>query len=377
MSFDLNSYKKIVEDILRDYPSIRLAETKDEEQVHRVLESVSMKLQDGLELLYSRRPDLIASYQESLMRPIIFTDQKAESATATISQMDYFSHGNSVPGFYSSDLRMSEKTPLAVKKDFGTLYAKLVASIPASAIFATAVLKENLRAMKLFSKLSQNIHYNPYFEIVTRSLVILPFAKLKIDKGFPYKIAQAQEYEKDLQLFLQRKITEANFSHDILSARSRLKKENEFVILNDKGQIEAYFSLYQTTHRKILIKAKSKRIRLLLFVIKTLSGNDLKVKIPWTYINNLIVDGALEKRQDLLTQILSFIIKSKKVKSGELLSFTHLLNEDSSHFSQEGKGQKNFLGLPQISTETVFFKVESQQQACLVDRAVIVDPTLL
>ncbi len=364
MNLEVTSYLDKVKELLKNVTSIRLAEAHDEESVHQILESVSMKLQDGLELVLSRRPSLSSSYDEVLMKPIIFVDQQAKSATATISETAFYRFGKRALGFYSSDLRMSENTPLSVKKEFATFYPELVASAPSTSLFLTTVLKDNLRAMKLFSKLSKNLHYNPYIELLTRTLVILPTAKTTVPK---IMISKASQHTKELENYLENKMKEAEFSPDLPNLRKRHDPGLEFILMGENKKIVGYFSLYRPKSKNLIAKVGNRRIKLLLFLIKFLTRNDLTKKVPWSYLNHLILDDPKH-----LKDVLSHLFRLKILKAGELLSFTHLKNQVF-----EGDHDKWFMGLPQIETESIVFKVETKENPHSLLTHALMDPTIL
>jgi hypothetical protein len=357
MSYTNQSLENNIVEIFDKYPIYKLAEKSDEESIHEILESVSMKLSSEIELCYSRRQDLWNSFEESLQSPLIFMDREKKCSMGVLSETKLYLKNKLITAYYASDLRIARSAPIEVRRQFKNCYLDIISQV--KDFCYTSILKQNVRALRTLTSKRSPFFYNELCEYVTRTIAILPgpnFSPLNIAPVTDQNVHLYKSYvEENKNKFL---FSHQNIHHDHFLIQSK----------NDKS-ILGCFSLYRPKNRTLLVKTTSTWIKSVLSVIKFLLKKEDGHKLPWVYMTHLQLQEGLDHEA-----ILSNIIKSSRkdglIKVGELLLILH--------GTRKSQKQTKFLaGCPQFMEKAILYQVETKEKDRLIKGPILLDPTQL
>lgn len=371
------SYQNEIEKIISDYPNFKVVEKADESIAHEILESQGMQLLENLRLSYSRRPDLWKSFEDSNQRALIFFEHVQKTAIGAVSEGDCYYLKKPTTSYYTSDLRLSPKTSMRVRRDFREFYQKFINILPTDSICTTAILKDNIKAMNAFTRGSSTMFYNEMFEYLIRTIVILPGIFFNLRRKIKdYEVVQLEnqpECEAELNRFIHDFENKADFSNNILKSRELKKsKEDEFIILKD-NKIEGYFSLLRPISRSIFVQTTSVWMRMMLKLLSLFSRSDLSEKLPWVYITSMVFSDELKSKSNLLSLIIMELRHSRRLKTGELLLMIH---PKTGEYAKE-KDSGFILKCPQVISTGVIFRVEPEKHDRSLKGQVHIDPSEL
>lgn len=371
MKYTNQSYQNKIAEIVALYPQFKIVDKSDESIAHEILEGQGMQLLKNLQLTYSRRPDLWKSFSDSNQKALVFYEKDMHTTIAAFSESEAFYNKTKILNYYSSDLRMTPKATMRIRKDFREVYLKLISELPESSMCTTAILKDNLKAMNAFTRGSTSLFYNVMFEYIIRTFVVLP--TIYFNKKISLKDYQTVQLTSDkineLNLFLSSQQNNADFSNDLVASRANKSQAQEFIILKDK-KIEGYFALHRPQSRSIFVKTTSVWIKILLKILSVFSPTDLSVKLPWVYLTSLVVSDELKGQKKLISYVIQQLMDFKSLKIGELL----LMLQPKTHES-EAVGNKALLKCPQIINTGVFFRVESKKEDRQLKGFIHIDPS--
>jgi hypothetical protein len=375
MKYTDQSFQNKIENIVALYPQFKIVEKSDEETAHQILESQGMQLLKDLRLTYSRRPNLWKSFSDSNQAALVFYEKDLKSTIAAFSEGEAFYNQRKITNYYSSDLRMTPKATIKIRKDFREVYQQFIAELPVDAICTTAILKDNIKAMNAFTRGATTLFYNVMFEYFIRTIVVLPtiyFNKKSKLHGYSVtKITESSETVSGLKNFLESYQTKAQFSNDLVKSRLNKAGADEFIILKDE-KIVGYFSLFRPTSRSIYVQTSSVWIKALLKLLSLFSNSDLTKKLPWVYLTSLVLSDELKKEANLITYVIQQLLKFKALKSGELLLLIHPKDQN---FGSESIDSRFLLKCPQVINTGVMFRVESKKEDRSVNGSVHIDPS--
>jgi hypothetical protein len=375
MKYTDQSFQNKIEAIVAFYPQFKIVENADEEIAHQILESQGMQLLQNVRLTYSRRPGLWKSFSDSNQRALVFYEREMHTTIAAFSEGAVYYNQTRITNYYSSDLRMTPKATIKIRKDFREVYQKFICELPTDAICTTAILKDNLKAMNAFTRGSTTLFYNAMFEYFIRTLVVLP--SIFLNKVTAIKELKTVSLEKfperlpELKSFLKNFQEKADFSNDLISAREIKSNAAEFIITKD-NIIVGYFALHRPTSRSIYVQTSSVWVKSLLKVMSLFSRSDLTKKLPWVYLTSLVLSDDLKKESTLISYVIHQLIKSKALKIGELLLLIHPKNLP---YANESISKKFFMMCPQIINTGVIFRVESKKEDRSVNGSIHIDPS--
>ena len=371
MKYTNQSYQNKITEIVSNYPQFKIVEKSDEHNAHTILEGQGMQLMKNMQLTYSRRPDLWKSFSDSNQKALIFYEKDLNTTIAAFSESESFYRRSKILNYYSSDLRMTPKATMKIRKDFREVYLRMISELPENSICSTAILKDNLKAMNAFTRGSTSLFYNVLFEYIIRTVVILP--TIYFNKRIQLKDYQSVELTSDraeeLKTFLENKQSKADFSNDLIASRANKQNASEFIILKD-NKIQGYFALHRPTSRSIYVKTTSKWIKFLLKLLSIFSATDLSIKLPWVYLTALVLNEELYREEKLISYVIQQLFYSKSLKSGELLLMLHPKNHEA-----EGAQNKSLLKCPQVINTGVFFRVESKKEDRQLKGFIHIDPS--
>lgn len=380
MTYASQSLQNDLDQLVIEYPQFKYADKDDEALIHNLLESSGMKLAENVELCYSRRPDLWASYEESRQKPYIFceapttdSDNTCKYFYAVISESTHYFNGKEIQSYYTSDLRIDRKASREVIRDYRHFYGKLARRFPSDVLCFTAVMDENIRALKSLRSQKNPFYYNPMVPYLAQTVVILPTIGLNSKKRMSdYEIGPIED-ENALNEFLKQKMRESEFSYDIIEARKKIATDDQFIIVRD-GKIEGFFAMYRPKKRSILVKAETRWMKLLIFLVKLLSGEDLSKKVPWVYMACFVASPQLKQEKQLLACIIQHARKKKKLNLGDL--FLCVAPKTGEPFL-DITSQNFLLKCPQILKHSTIYRVESEQRDALISGEVYLNPVEL
>ncbi len=375
MKYINQSFQNKIEEIVGLYPHFKVVEKSDEHIAHEILESQGMQLLENLRLTYSRKPDLWKSFSDSNQRALVFYEKDLHTTIAAFSEGEIYYNQKRTENYYSSDLRLTPKATMRIRKDFREVYQKFIAALPEDSICTTAILKDNLKAMNAFTRGSVGLFYNQMFEYFIRTIVILPTIVFNKSPGIKgHKIVLLKDHAEkldELKLFLKNYQESAVFSNDLIRSREVKTEAREFLILKD-DVISGYFSLLRPTSRSIYVQTTSIWIKILLKIMSIFSRTDLSVKLPWVYLTSIVLSQELKDRPNILSNIILSLRRFKALKTGELLL---LLHPKSENFGKESLESSFMLKCPQIVNTGVIFRVETAKHDRSLHGSIHLDPS--
>lgn len=302
-----HSFQSHMDEILKVYPQFYQMSKADDEMAFGILESEQMKLGDKTEIIYSRRPDLKGSFEESMQNPLMVLGEE-QSFFGVLSEMQAYHQGKSYEHFYTSDLRIAQNAVKSVKFGFRPYYKDMIKLMDRKCF--TVVLKENIRALKALTTGKSGINYSPYIPYYTTSIPVTTGlkiqAKINLDKS--YNLKKTDEFPIDLFTSLTSDLDYCHKEH---------KDGDNFLIKKD-NEVIGLISLYRPKKRSLKIKTFSKGLNLMMKSIKAFTGFDYNEKIPWVYCTQFLVKTGLDKNS-VLTEVIKLLTKNKSVLAGELL----------------------------------------------------------
>lgn len=375
MKYTDQSFQNKIENIVALYPQFKIVDLVDEETAHQILESQGMQLLKDVRLTYSRRPNLWKSFSDSNQSALVFYEKEMNTTIAAFSEGEVFYNQKKITNYYSSDLRMTPKATIKIRKDFREVYQQFIAELPDQAICTTAILKDNIKAMNAFTRGATTLFYNVMFEYFIRTIVVLPsiyFNKKSKLAGFTIsELSKTPEKIEELKNFLSDYELNAMFSNDLLKSRENKTDAKEFIILKNE-KIVGYFSLYRPSSRSIYIQTSSVWIKALLKILSLFSQSDLSKKLPWVYLTTLALSDDLKKESTLISHVIQQLINFKALKTGELLLLIHPKDQP---FGSELIKSKFLLKCPQVINTGVMFRVESKKEDRSVNGSIHIDPS--
>lgn len=377
MKYTNQSFQNDIQAIIDEYPNYKVVDRSDEEIAHQILESQGMQLLHNLSLSYSRRPDLWKSFSDSNQKALVFFERESHCAIAALSESEIYYNQKKITTYYSSDLRLTPKASMRVRKEFREVYQKFILAIPPEAVCTTAILKDNIRAMNTFTKGTNSLFYNEVFEYLIRTIVVMPtifFNKKPALAG--YKVLQLSQHpnrEEELIHFIGSFQKTADFSNDILSSRARKETRDEFII-EKEGKIAGYFSLVRPVSRSIYVKTTSVWIKTLLKMLSIFSRSNLTEKLPWVYLTSLVLSEDLQKEPHVISRVIMELRRFNRLKTGELLLLTH---PKTGAYTHEKENSAFILKCPQILNTGVIFQVETHKADRKLNGAIHVDASEL
>ncbi len=339
-----------VAESIKDETYFHTAVEKDFEHLHNLLESETMELGGFANLRYSRRPDLVSSYFESLQNPGIITD-KANHFYGAINQIEILQYGKATLQYYSSDLRFSKSVELRVKASFRKMYFKVIAGLDRDCF--TAVLKDNAAALKALTGKNSNFFYHKLHEYSSHTILILPsLSFIKSNKDFDIVAGRDISFEQS-QLKL------SSFSHGTSST-------DDYFLIKNKGNTIGSFSVTRPKCRKLLIQPKSRRARIWSKLANKMFGHDYEEKVPWVYMTSFYLEGSFSKGEALIAA-LKYLYREELICAGELLLYCS---------SQDGESFPK-LPTPVFQTDGILFKVSLEDSFEALKGPVYLNPICL
>jgi len=328
-----------------------VAQEKEYSSLHNLLESEVMQLGDLANLRYTRRPDLLASYFESLQLPGIITDSQNQFIAA-INKTKIIRDGIFQDVYYASDLRISKDASLRIKARFRKSYQALIQELNGEVY--TAVLKENQAAIKAFSSKKHQLFYHPVYEYVSRSILVLPTLRMLKSRYQHIKIKQGRD-----EVYEARKQKTCSFCH--------LTGEwDSYFQLKIEGKTIGAFTIARPKNRSLLVEPKRRSTNWWLKLAKFFFNFDYSEKLPWVYLTSLYIDPDFDK-SEMMKLIIKYLYQQKIINSGELLLLCH------------GQTEQITLRLPtpQVVTNGILFLVSTQEQFSSLDGEVHINPICL
>jgi|GEM_PF-4332360 len=326
----INHSSKIAGYLSKDC-GFHIATEKEYESLHNVIEEEMMELKKGVEIKYTRRPDLVESFLESQQIPALITDHKNQFL-AVINQMTIGHYGEPKNIYYNSDLRVSKKAGIRVRINFRKTYADLIKKIDAECF--TVVLKDNQKAINALTKNKSDLFYHPVHEYTSRTILTLPSFSLISSKLKGVSIVQG----RDLAQENERRKSSA-FSHDTAD-------HDQYFLIKRGDKTLGSFSLARPVSRSLKVEVKSKYLRLCLKLANKIFSHNYEEKLPWVYMTSFYLDDETDKAE-CLKVIMKYLYKHKKLLAGEIFLFCH--------------SAENFLDLnikaPEISTNGILYRV--------------------
>lgn len=308
-----HSFYDQMEQILEHFSELEFYEQKKETQAFEILETQKMALGDGLDIIYSRRPNLIESFEESKQKPLIVMS-KENSFIGVLSEVNFLYFGKNISAFYTSDLRMKSSASKKMKISFRPFYKEMIKNI--SRPCYSAVLKDNEKAINSLTKGKSGIYYHPLIDYVNLSIPILPTIKLMPISSKNLKLKYVSELPST---FLKTVLCHIDFSHDI-----HLGDVN-FVVEKDQ-KIIGFFSITRPKRRSLKVKTSKRYLNLLMKTLKGIFNVDYSEKIPWVYMTNKVIKADINENQ-LLKFVLKKLLMDKKLQSAELFLCTSTQKE--------------------------------------------------
>lgn len=321
LSQKLTNHTSDISDYLKEDPDFHLAEDREFEQLHRILEEEGMELKNFVDLKYSRRPSLVDSYLESMQIPAIVTDKK-NHFLGVMSEMPIESFGKEEKVYYTSDLRVSKKAGIRTRMNFRKMYVNVLRQINADCF--TVVLKDNQKAINALTKNKNDLHYSSVYEYKSRSILVLPSLKLASVKTAGLEVENGRSVE-----FENSKKKNSPFSHSTCA-------EDDYFLIKREGKIVGSFSLSRPKNRSLRVEAKNGITRFWVGLANRLFSHNYEEKLPWLYMTSFYLNDDID-RADCVRLIVKSLYQRKFIRSGEIFLFCHDAKEalDLNLFSPE------------------------------------------
>jgi hypothetical protein len=359
-----NSFHQDVSNCLSDYTAFKILEPDLQEEAFCLLEEEQMKLQGksvqgAMSITYSRRPDLFDSFRESQQKPFLLSGED-NSFFCAINSMDIYSFGEKESVLYTSDLRLSSKATIAIKKGFRPLYKRVISCMDRSCY--TVVLKENQRAIKALTRGKGSFFYNEYCPYFSISMVVSPILYLKSLLQKQKKINKEICFENIKSLpseFLNKELKKYQFCHEI-------NLDDENFVAKHNGTIIGFFGIKRPLKRSLYVKGDSLLFQMQMKLIKLFTGHNYQKKMPWVYLTNRIIDSSYNEKE-ILEVFITYLYNQKKLRNGELLLMC---------FIQKKIKKLNLMSL-QVITEAMLYEVSLQNTKHELNGKIYLNPLCL
>ncbi len=334
----INHTSKIAKFISND-SGFHLATEDEYTSLHKVFEEEMMELKKNVNIKYSRKPDLVGSFIESLQIPAIITDKK-NLFLAVLSEMFITQCGEKKKIYYASDLRVSKRAGIKVRMKFRKTYVDLLRQLDHECY--TVVLKDNQKAINALTKNKSDLFYHPVYEYTSRSILVLPTISLISNKLNGLRIIEGRD-----SVYEDVKIKSSAFAHFT-------SDNDKYFLIQKDGLTVGSFSLVRPVGRTLNIEAKSNYVRFWINMANKVFSHNYEEKLPWIYMTSFFLNEDIDK-SECLKLMLKYLYKKKVILSGEIFLICHSTN----HFSDLK------VMAPVIKTNAILFRVTTKEKAPL------------
>jgi hypothetical protein len=375
MTFTNPLLQQAVDELSAQSGSIHVATEAEEEEIHAILEATGMKLGENLELTYSRRPDLRASFREAFTHTAVFTDRAPVTFVSALSEVDVYWEGQRRGCYYASDLRFTRKATAQSRRTFAEYYRRLVQALPDDSVCYTAILDENATALRRLKGRSFPLAYNEAFPYQSRTWVTLPSVLLnaRVRAGDLEMRRPVSEDGPSLSAFISEQVGRSAFSHDVQASRGRSHDE---LVVTLRGRIVGYCSTYRPASRGLRVHAKSLGMKALSKAAMWLtSSRSRSGKLPWVYISSLVLDEEVRAEPNLLPALFQALVREGAVRMGDLVLLVHPRSDEPCFAARQEDSA--LLKCPQIVKSSKIYIVDPEVRERRMKGNVHLDPTLL
>lgn len=309
------------EELTEKYKYVRMVRPEDNQDLHNFLESISMEC-GPLDIQYSRKPDIFASFNEQSDRYYIFVylnnDFSIGGFGSLIIKKMYINEEFVEAGYYA-DMRLSPKLGRKGHIQSRQIYAeslkryKEIEEIKNVKYFYTAILKNNEKALNALTKNKRGIHYHKITEYRVQSLLKINYRKpndkfnVSYNKNFNY-----------LESYLKK-----------ISFQENPSQQNTITIERD-GKVLMSAVLKKMKYRNLIITRASLSLMTLGRLLPLLKRPSIKVKKEFVqrYITDIVFYDSKFSKDELMNELLSFIRLSNDYSTTHAYSFIVQKSDD-------------------------------------------------
>lgn len=303
---------QILSDVCVEFPFAKIAGPQDYATLLDLIESEGMHIKNIGEVCYSRKPDLLASFEECGHQALVLTDNSL-SLFAVISEIELYEQGVKSLVYYTSDLRISKSINWRNKAKIRKAYTYLLEKLDKKCF--TAILKSNTRGINALTSKSSNLNYRELFDYRNDIIIANPLLRFISIKN-KFDIVPAKEIcQVELNNFLEKQQSELAFSH------VNLEQTADFVLI-EQNEIIASLSLKRPKFRKIYIKPDGYLIKCLFQFSRFFFKSNYLNEIPWVYVTQFLFNKDYEENA-LLKAFLVYFYKEKILNNGDVLMISH------------------------------------------------------
>ena len=301
--------------VISKYKYVRLVEDKDNKELATFLESIPMEC-GPINLSYSRRPNVIDSFNEQSKENYIFIYENEDNSIGGFGSLiinELYINGEKCKAGYYADMRLSPKISRKTHVQSRQIYAETLArykeinELKDIKYFYTAILKNNTKALNALTKKKRGINYHELCEYDV--LTLLKIKPQKTKKNFTVELKQNNQNAPKHRLF---QMVNNNYDQIII-------KEDEKILFSA--------TLKKMKGRHILVTKAPKLLQLLCRLLPLIKRPQIQLNKEFVqrYITDIVFYDQSQK-EDILKTFFNYIYQSQEYKETHAYSFINQRN---------------------------------------------------
>ncbi|OFZ49033.1 MAG: hypothetical protein A2381_15615 [Bdellovibrionales bacterium RIFOXYB1_FULL_37_110] len=328
-----------LQDILKKYPHIHIADQSDNQAILHLIDTVSMETKN-LPIFYSRGDNFFSllecGYDSSFV--LIMKDENKEVVgVGSFCLNQLYINGKLETAVYLMDARSKRHLPADLRQEWKVLFSELIEKsnhiidFKFAKYFYCAIIASNQLAINSFVKKKRDFIYHELADYQSINILgKLPFRlwkKKPVSHNLTIGFAQPKD-KQELSKFLDRENQLRPFGscYDLKEINNCLEKRlkqwphcnlNSFIIAKNPEEkiVGAFLPWSASPKRSLVIKKLNLNLFLLNLVMPMFKGKKAKLnkEFKTLYLTNFEIDSTLsyEIRQNAFTQMLEFLYKQK------------------------------------------------------------------
>ena len=328
-----------LQDILKKYPYMRIANQSDNQAILHLMDTVSMETKN-LPIFYSRGDNFFSLLEcgyDSYFVLIMEDEERQVVGVGSFCLNELYISGKLETAVYLMDARSKRHLPAYLRQEWKMLFSELIEKsqniieFKFTKYFYCAIIASNQLAINSFVKKKRDFTYHELADYQAINILgRLPFKlwnKRPVSHNLTIGFAQPKD-KQELAEFLNRENQLRPFGscYDLKEANNCMEKRlkewphfdlNSFIIAKNKEEkiVGTFLPWSPSPKRSLVIKKLNLNLSLLNLIMPMFKGKKARLNKEFKnlYLTNFEIDSNLsyETRQSTFTKMLEFLYKQK------------------------------------------------------------------